>query len=325
MTLLETKSLCIGYSRTSKMVVLQKDINISVSKGEIVSLMGQNGVGKTTFIKTITGLLLPISGDVFYNDTRLAEMPPNRLAQQVSLVLTERPSNLNMTPIELISIARHPYSNWMGILDQQDKEVIEWALSETNTNYIANKKLYELSDGQLQKVMIARALTQETQLIILDEPGSHLDLNNKIEVMLLLRKIARKGIGILISTHDLQVSTQLSDKLLLFNFNEAVNEGVPEDLILDETLQKGLYLNKHGYDMIYGTLDPSNQGVGVKVSGHPETTFWVERALSRKGFRVQSEKPEFEVICKTKDLLVIKSKKKTEEVNNVRELLNKLT
>ena len=291
MSLLETKSLSIGYHSKNEHKQLQQDINVVLNKGEIVSLMGQNGVGKTTFIKSIAGLHTPLSGEVFIDRNNLNSLSQSDLSKKISLVLTEKPFSLNMTVVELISIARHPYSNWLGVLNEKDKEVIEWAISETHINYIANDRLYELSDGQLQKVMIARALAQETELIILDEPAAHLDLNNKIEVMLLLRKIASKGKGILISTHDMQVSTQLSDKLWLFNFNKGVLEGSPEDLILDGTLEETLYLKNYGYDMIYGTIEVEQPGPEITVRAPQKEKFWIEVALKRNGFKVVMDAP----------------------------------
>ena len=199
MNALEVNKLSIGYPDKKGDKVIQSDINLSLKAGQIISLMGQNGVGKTTFIKTISGLLEKLSGEVLYNNIPLAQLSPQQLARELSVVLTEKPYSQNLSVLELIAIGRHPYSSWMGTLTDHDKEVIDWAITETHINYLANKKLYELSDGQLQKVMIARALAQETNIILLDEPAAHLDLYNKIEVMVLLRQIAQSGKAILIS------------------------------------------------------------------------------------------------------------------------------
>ncbi|MEQ8472677.1 MAG: ABC transporter ATP-binding protein [Marinoscillum sp.] len=287
MKLLETKSLSIGYRKGKNTTsIIQKDINLSVEPGQIISLMGQNGVGKTTFIKSICGLLPVLDGQVFYHGQDLKRIRPKDLARQISIVLTEKPFNQTITVLELIAIGRHPYSGWLGTLGEKDKGVIDWAISETNINYLANKKLYELSDGQMQKVMIARALVQETDLILLDEPAAHLDLYNKIEVMILLRKIAKTGKGIIISTHDMQVSTQLSDLLWLFNFNEPVTSGTPEDLILNGSLEKTLYLHNHGYDMIHGIVVMDQHGPKVSVIGEEDRKFWTIQALKRNGYQI---------------------------------------
>lgn len=295
MNLLETKSLSIGYPQPNHLdKILQEDVNVSIRPGEIISLMGQNGVGKTTFVKTISGLLPAISGEVLFSNQSLKSIAKKELAKQLSIVLTEKPFSFNISVLELIVIGRHPYSNWMGVLSPRDKEMIEWAFQETNTNYLANKKLYELSDGQLQKVMIARALAQETDLIVLDEPTAHLDLYNKIEVMTLLRHIAGTGKGILISTHDMQICTQLSDRLWLFNFQEKVKEGLPEDLILNGTLEKTLYLQDCGYDMIHGSIRLSQKGPNIKVIAPEPILFWTQQALRRNGY-APSEKASKEI------------------------------
>ncbi len=324
MKLLETKSLSIGYESSGQSPkVLQSDINVQISSGEIISLMGQNGVGKTTFIKTLSGLLPKLKGEVLYENKPLQQLSKLDLAKRLSIVLTEKPFSQNITVVELIAIGRHPYSNWIGVLSKHDKEIIDWAITETNTNYLANKKLYELSDGQLQKVMIARALAQETDLIYLDEPAAHLDLYNKIEVMMLLRKIAKTGKGILISTHDMQVSTQLSDKLWLFNFNEFPMEGTPEDLILNGTLERTLYLQDYGYDMIHGSVDLNIETKGqVALEGDDEVIFWTSQALQRNGVKISNDAP-IKIKC-LKNGWTIETEQSTESYPSIEELLKQL-
>lgn len=291
MTLLETHSLVIGYGQK----VIQQGLSLKIEEGKIIALMGQNGVGKTTFLKTINGLLAPLGGEIRLGGKDITKITRQEIATRFSLVLTEKPSNSNLTVVELVALGRHPYSNWLGLLNDLDKKAIQTAMDKTKINYIAEKKVSELSDGQLQKVMIARALAQETQLIVLDEPVAHLDLNNKIEVMLLLKDIAKEGKGILISTHDIQVTTQISDELWLFDFMSSVESGIPEDLILNNKLEKALFLEEHPYDMIHHRLISDGQGPKIKVSGDPKIKYWTEQALTRLGFSLGPS--EVEVDC----------------------------
>lgn len=297
MSLLEVKNLSIGYSNGKSTKLIQKGINLQLDAGQIVSLMGQNGVGKTTFIKTISGLLPSLAGDVLYQGNNLKKISKGDMAKEMSVVLTEKPYSQNLSVLELIAIGRHPYSSWIGTLSNHDKEVIDWAITETHINYLADRKIYELSDGQLQKVMIARALAQETNIILLDEPAAHLDLYNKIEVMVLLRQIAQSGKAILISTHDMQISTQLSDQMWLFNFGEAVQQGTPEDLILNGKLRKALNLEDYGYDMIHGTVNLDQKEKTIYLEGEGERLFWTTQALKRNGYQTINTSENLPINC----------------------------
>ena len=292
MKLMHTQSLAIGYTEGRTNKVLQENINLSLSSGEIISLMGQNGVGKTTFIKTLSGLHKGISGSVYHQGRLIDEISKSFLAKQISVVLTEKPFAAHLSVIELIAIGRHPYSNWLGQLSTSDKQAIDLAISHTNIDYLASKKLYQLSDGQFQKVMIARALAQETDLIILDEPTAHLDLSNKIEIMLLLKSIVGSGKGVLIATHDLQVSLQLSDRLWLFNFNQPVLDGCPEDLILQGAIDQTLFPINNNIDLTTGTVKRLDEHKGnVLLQGDPTMVHWTNQALQRNGYAVNKDTP----------------------------------
>ena len=214
------------------------------------------------------------------------------MAKQISIVLTEKPFAEYLSVIELIALGRHPYSNWIGRLSTSDKQAIDLSMSQTNIDYLAHKKLYQLSDGQFQKVMIARALAQETDLIILDEPTAHLDLSNKIEIMLLLKSIAGSGKGVLIATHDLQVSLQLSDRLWLFNFNRPVLDGCPEDLILQGAIDQTLFPINNNIDLTTGTVKHLDERKGnVLLQGDPTMVHWTAQALQRNGYAVNKDAP----------------------------------
>ncbi|MEP1035192.1 ABC transporter ATP-binding protein [Ekhidna sp.] len=241
MMLLEIDDLAIGYGGDK---ILSKNINLSIESGQLVGLVGQNGVGKSTFIRTICGLQARISGEILLLGKEIDSQNPKSIATQISVVLTGRPDSLNLSVIELIALGRHPYSGWFGKLKKEDKEKIDQAITQMEINYLAKKRLFELSDGQLQKVMIARALAQDTDLIILDEPTSHLDLKNKIEVLDLLRKIATRGKGVLISTHEIQLSSKACDLFWCMDFGKEMLIGHPKTLIDEGALQHYLHIPK---------------------------------------------------------------------------------
>lgn len=241
MGLLEVNNLSIGYGNDK---VLASDINVSVEPGRLIGLVGQNGVGKSTFIRTICGLQPRLKGQILLSEKEIDAQNSKDIATQISVVLTGKPDSLNLSVIELIALGRHPYSGWLGNLKTADKEKIDSAITQMEINYLAKKRLFELSDGQLQKVMIARALAQDTDLIILDEPTSHLDLKNKIEVLELLKKIASSGKGVLISTHEIQLSAKVCDVFWCMDFGKDMLVGEPKSMIQSGELQDYLHIPK---------------------------------------------------------------------------------
>ncbi|MEO9482193.1 MAG: ABC transporter ATP-binding protein [Ekhidna sp.] len=241
MKLLDIRDLEIGYGRDK---VLAKNINLCVMPGQLVGLVGQNGVGKSTFIRTICGLQPRLKGQIILSGREISAESPKSLATKISVVLTGRPESLNLSVLDLIALGRHPYSGWLGNLKKEDKEKIEESITQMEINYLVQKRLYELSDGQLQKVMIARALAQDTDLIILDEPTSHLDLKNKIEVLELLKKITSSGRGVLISTHEIQLSAKACDLFWCMDFGKEMLVGEPHSIIQNGSLQEYLHIPK---------------------------------------------------------------------------------
>ncbi|GAB4247845.1 MAG: ABC transporter ATP-binding protein [Ekhidna sp.] len=239
MSQLKIENLSIGYGEAKR---LAEDINLSLQDGEFVGLLGQNGVGKSTFIRTITGLHPRLSGGIFLGTENIDSLTSREISKKISLVLTGKPETLTLSVIELIALGRYPYSGWLGTLKPKDKAKIEEALTLMEINYLTEKRLYELSDGQLQKVMIARALAQDTDIIILDEPTSHLDLKNKIDVLHLLKKIATEGKTILISSHEVQLSAEVCDLFWCMDFGKPMLTGKPTDLIESGELQEYLHV-----------------------------------------------------------------------------------
>ncbi len=241
--ILQTKNLSIGYTSKKEVLTIASDINISLLKGKLITLIGGNGIGKSTLLRTITAIQIPISGEVTLNNKDIFSIENSVLAQQQSLVLTDKLPSSNLTVWELIALGRQPYTNWIGNLSDEDYSKINIAIQLTNIEHLSEKKYFEISDGQLQKVLIARALAQDTDLIILDEPTTHLDLFHKVSVFKLLQKLAHETEKcILFSTHDIDLAIQLSDEMIVMTKGYCIQDqpcnliekGVFDTLFKDE-------------------------------------------------------------------------------------------
>ncbi|QYA26789.1 ABC transporter ATP-binding protein [Gramella sp. MT6] len=230
-SVLKTESLNIGYRKKNKVNLIASDINIEINPGELVAVIGVNGAGKSTLLKTLSGILQSVDGEVFISNSKLSKTDPSDLAKNISMVLTEQLLSKNLSVIELVALGRQPYTNWIGRLTKNDLKKIMHAIKLVNIEDIKNKKCHELSDGQFQKVLIARALAQDTPLIILDEPTTHLDLYHKAYVLKLLQKLSKEtNKAILFASHEINLALQLCDKLIILKDKKALF-GNPEELV----------------------------------------------------------------------------------------------
>jgi iron complex transport system ATP-binding protein len=230
-TILSTEDLSIGYVAKKQPNAIASGLNITLKKGTLTALIGANGIGKSTLLRTITGIQQPLAGSVILNGKPLQDYSSKALAEQLSIVLTESLPPSNLTVYELVALGRQPYTNWLGKMSDEDHQYVKNALILTETLHLCERKNYELSDGQLQKVLIARALAQDTPLIILDEPTTHLDLKHKASLLQLLKKLAvETGISILYSTHDLDLALQMSDEIIIMSAGKTVQD-TPGNLI----------------------------------------------------------------------------------------------
>jgi iron complex transport system ATP-binding protein len=229
--ILFTSNLSIGYTTKKEEMVIAKNLNLTFEAGKLIALIGANGIGKSTLLRTITGIQKPLSGAISLYEKDIHLYDPLELAQNLSLVLTEKLPPSNLTVFELIALGRQPYTNWIGKLSDDDYQKINHAITLTQITHLANKMHHEISDGQLQKVLIARALAQDTPLIILDEPTTHLDLFHKVGVFKLLKKLAKENNKcILFSTHDIDLAIQLADEMIVM-MEENVIQDQPCNLI----------------------------------------------------------------------------------------------
>ncbi|GER59176.1 ABC transporter ATP-binding protein [Patiriisocius marinus] len=215
--IISAKNLSIGYSNGKKpAIIVAKDIDLSITKGQLIAIVGSNGIGKSTLLRTLAGIQSPLNGTIDFLDKPSKSYSPLELASLLSIVLTEAAVSKNLTVLELVSLGRQPYTNWMGSLSNNDNAIILEALEATQLSEIQHKKCFELSDGQLQRVYIARALAQDTPIILLDEPTTHLDLFHKASILKLLKTIAhKKQKTILFSTHEIDLAIQLTDTMII--------------------------------------------------------------------------------------------------------------
>lgn len=287
--LLKASRLSIGYKKgTKEEKVLAGPLELEMYAGQLICLLGPNGAGKSTLIRTLAGLQPVMSGTVETGGKNMAKLKPPERAKHLSMVLTGRVQSGNLTVYSIIALGRFPYTNWLGTLQPADREIIQWAMQVTDTTSFANRKLIELSDGESQKVMLARALAQNTPVIILDEPTAHLDLPNRITLMHLLHQLAKTtGKSILLSTHDLDLALQSADQVWLMRNDGVFTKGAPEDIVLNGTFEAAFHKEGFVFDKSSGTfVIHKGNGKSIRVEGEGVPLFWTKRALLREGFSV---------------------------------------
>lgn len=249
------KNLSIGYRlKKQKFRVIASAINASLQTDELTCLIGPNGVGKSTLLRTISGFQPPLEGEIFLHNRPLSTYSPQELAREVSIVLTSKIDIAQLNVTEIVEMGRSPYTNFWGTLSTTDKLIVNDAIQQVGISHLSTRNLQELSDGERQKVMIAKALSQQTDLIILDEPTAFLDFPSKVETLLMLRRLAHEQHkSILLSTHDLELALQLSDCLWLMEPNQ-LSIGSSQELSRNGCLskfidRKGIRFNKEEMKM----------------------------------------------------------------------------
>jgi iron complex transport system ATP-binding protein len=253
---LKTTDLSIGYESKKEKTIIASGINIELQEGELIGLVGANGIGKSTLLRTLTRVQKPISGNIMIGSKSINDFAALELAKVLSLVLTEHSFSKNLTVFELIALGRQPYTNWIGNLSANDRNIVLRVMQQTSIETLQHKKCYELSDGQLQKVMIARALAQDTSLIILDEPTTHLDMYHKAYILNLLKTLANETEKtILFSSHEIDLAIQICDKLLVMTDSGLIS-GSPKELI-----ENGSFDSLFPEDLI--VFDPDTQSFKI--------------------------------------------------------------
>lgn len=320
--ILTTKDLSVGYTNSGKKQVILENVNVTLQEGTLVCFMGPNGVGKSTLIRTICGNQKALAGDITIANQPLNDLNKSQLARLISVVLTDRINAGNLSVKELIALGRYPYLGWTVSFSKEDKDQIDQAIALTNTKDLVNKKVFELSDGQLQKVMIARALCQDTPIIILDEPTAHLDLNNRVEVINMLSDLAKKsGKTILMATHELDLALQSADRIWLAGAHQPIIDGFPEDLVLNGSIDSVFELK--GFDLKTGRLEKQLGAGEVTLTGQGHNYLWTKNALERYGYNI-SENAEIQIEIQEKETVEWVLNKKDEHKASTLEELIKL-
>ncbi len=285
---LTTHELSVGYTHGRRQSVVLKDIRVTLQPGELTCLIGPNGAGKSTLMRTLAAMQPALAGAVRLGEANLHELPARRLARQLAVVLTERIEVGNLSSYALVALGRHPYTDWRGQLSAHDEAIVQNALTTVGAAPLAHRPVNELSDGERQKVMIARALAQEPRVMLLDEPTAFLDLPRRVEIMQLLHKLARaENRSILLSTHDLELALRLADRLWLLPTGGPLTVGLPEELALNGTLAATFRSEGVEFDSGQGTFKVHRQQCGpIGLQGDGEAALWTARALERIGFEV---------------------------------------
>lgn len=312
-TIVYTSDLSIGYNKDGKVLCLFDHLNITLSAGELVCFMGPNGIGKSSLIRTLAGLQKPLEGKI--------QIPKE---QAIALVLTDKITAVNMSVYDLISFGRYPYLSWNISLSEKDHALINQAIALVHIEALINKRLYELSDGQLQMVMIAKALTQDTPVLFLDEPTAHLDLNNRVEIMNTLRELSRTaGKAILVATHELDLALQTADRIWLATHDKKIKEGIPEDLVLDGSFDQVFQFK--GFDLKTGKVHHKPyRNISVNLIGDGHEYLWTKNALERAGYEVAKTSPISIEVNATATSWKLSSEKTNTAFPSLAELLNNL-
>lgn len=291
---LRTVGLSVGYCDGNSSYLVHSGLDVELKRGEMVCLVGPNGSGKSTLLRTIAGLQDGLGGDVFIQGKRMSELSMLQLSRLRSIVLTTRFEYGYMTVQDLVSIGRFPHLGWLGRLSPSDKRRVAEAIDISGLNMLKHKQLSRLSDGELQRAMIAKALAQESPVIMLDEPTAHLDLPNRVAVMKLLQGLAREtSTAIILSTHELDLAMQSADRLWLMSASSGIQCGLPEELALSGCVADVFNSDNVHFDVSNGVFVMHRQRSGrIGLTGSGAGYFWTKRVLERLGFTVTDAQDE---------------------------------
>lgn len=248
----QTKQLAVGYQGEAVL----RDVTIEVPKGEIVTLIGPNGVGKSTFLKSIAGQLKPVAGCAFLDQKDLSGMGRQGLSQCMAVVFTDKMYTEMMTCEDVVASGRYPYTGWFGILSEQDRNIVKDSMDMTRVSDIKGREFTRISDGQRQRVLLARALCQQPEIILLDEPVSYLDIRYKLEFLSVLQRLAKKRqMTVIMSLHELDLAQRVSDRVLCVGNGCVERFGTPEEVFRDGYIRELFGIGTGSFEEMSGSAE----------------------------------------------------------------------
>lgn len=289
--ILGLEALEIGYNAGKKdEKVLMPPLNLSVRRGELVSLLGANGTGKSTLLRTISGLQEAVRGKIILSGRGLESYIKSELARKISFVFTGNLSVYNMTVFEIVSLGRFPHTNWLGKLRSADRSMVEHSIHSVGLMKYSSANIGELSDGERQRAMIARALAQDTELMLLDEPTAFLDLPNRYELVTLLRKLTMdNNKTVIFSSHDIHIALREADSVWIAG-SSGIEQGGPEDLAISGSFNNLFSESDLRFVADEGTFTyPVRTRMTIKLEGSGLLRYWTERALNRLGIMAKHD------------------------------------
>ena len=292
MSVLSAKDLTVGYRKGNSTSPVISGLNLSLSRGKLVALIGANGIGKSTLLRTLVGNQPPLEGEVSISGIRIGEISRKDLSLLLGIVNTERTQAGALTVREVVSLGRQPYTGFLGILSKNDKSIVEKAMQDAGILHKASNFLAELSDGERQKVMIAKALAQCTPIIILDEPTAFLDVASRMETMLLLHNLAHKqNKAVLLSSHDLSQSMMLADELWAVTNDRKIISGNTEDVVLSGAMDSIFASSIISFDLLQGDFCINlDSQYDIKLNCNDKILKkWIGNALKRNGYGISND------------------------------------
>ncbi|WP_406657144.1 ABC transporter ATP-binding protein [Methanolobus sp. ZRKC2] len=288
--LLSANDLSIGYTHRKKSsTVVSEKLNIDLMPGEMVCLIGPNGAGKSTLIRTIIGMQPSLTGDIILGGRSLKEFTAIEKARFLSVVLTSQTNISHFRAFDVVALGRYPYTGWSGGLSDEDRKIVSSSLDAVGAAKLSSRYMSELSDGEKQKIMIARGLAQDPSVLVLDEPTAYLDLPHKIEIMRILKLLSRHpGRAVLLSIHDLDIAMRTADRIWLFNKDGEFFSGAPEDLVLQGAFGSAFEMGGVHFDREKGMfiIPPEKRGEIALTGNSGVERIWTTHALERAGYSV---------------------------------------